>query len=90
MLKPVDFEDSNVEFAKDQDEYGSLSALRFDSIEGEVITCWKMSFRDRFKVLFTGVIWMRLLTFNRPLTPSNLSVNRKDMYSRPEDKIKDF
>lgn len=86
-MKPVSFKHQNIVFAKDQPEYQPLPALRIDSPQGEVISCWKMSFKERIKVLFTGVVWLSLLSFNKPLTPSFMAVNRKEVYSVPEDKI---
>jgi hypothetical protein len=66
----------------------TLPALRIDSVEGEVISCWKMSFKERIKVLFFGRVWMSLMSFNKPFTPSYLAVNRKEVFSHPEDLVK--
>ena len=71
-MKPVEFKHQNVVFAKDQPEYQPLPALKLDSPEGEVISCWRMSFKERIKVLFTGKVWVSLMSFNKPLTPSFL------------------
>lgn len=84
-MKPIEFKHQNVVFAKDQPEYQPLPALRIDSPQGEVISCWKMGFKERIKVLFTGVIWVSLMSFNKPLTPSYIAVNRTEVYSVPED-----
>ena len=80
-MKPIEFKHQNVVFAKDQPEYMPLPALRLNTPQGEVISCWKMSARERIKVLFTGKIWVSLISFNNPLTPSYLTVNRKEVYS---------
>lgn len=79
-MKPIKFKHCNVTFAKDQHEYMPLPTLRINSPEGQVISCWKMSLRERIKVLFTGKVWLSLMSFNKPLTPSYMSVNRKDVY----------
>ena len=84
-MKPIEFKQQNVIFAKDQAEYQPLPALRITSLKGEVISCWGLSFKERIKVLFTGKIWMSLMSFNKPLTPSYLSVNRKEVYSLLDD-----
>lgn len=78
-MKPVNFKGQNVVFAKDQPEYQPLPALKLDTPEGEVISCWKLSFKERVKILFTGRIWLSLMSFNKLLTPSYLSVNREDV-----------
>ena len=87
-MKPVNFKHQNVVFAKNQPEYRPVPALKLDSSNGEVVSCWKMSFKERLRVLFLGRIWVSLLTFNKPLTPSYLSTNRKDVYSHTDDNIK--
>ena len=87
-MKPIKFKHFNTNFAEGQDEYNSLPALRLDSDQGEVITCWELSFKERLILLVTGKVWMNLISFNKPLTPSLLSINRKDMYSHKEDKVK--
>ncbi len=87
-MKPIEFEDQNVVYAKDQPEHQPLPALRLDTPEGQVISCWRMSFKERIKVLFTGKVWVSLMSFNKPLTPSYISVHRKDVYSRTDDKVK--
>jgi hypothetical protein len=86
-MKPIEFKHQNVVFAKDQPEYMPLPALKIDSPQGEVISCWGMSFKERVKVLFIGKIWVSLMSFNKPLTPSYISVNRKDVFSIPDDSV---
>lgn len=85
-MKPIEFKDQNTVYAKDQPEYMPLPALKIDGWEGHVVSCWKMSLKERIKVLFTGKVWLNLMSFNKPLTPSYMSVNRKDVYSLPTDK----
>ncbi len=89
-MKPTKFKDQNIVFAENQPEYLPLPALRIEGNEGHVISCWKMTFKERIKVLFTGVIWLDLMSFNRPLTPSFMAVNRKEVYIKPEDKMQNF
>jgi hypothetical protein len=86
-MKPIEFKYQNVVFAKDQPEYQPLPALRIEGPEGHVISCWRMSFKERVKVLFTGVVWLNLMSFNKPLTPSLLTTNRKEVFSIPSDSI---
>ena len=85
-MKAVEFKHHNIVFAKDQPEYLPLPALKIDSPQGEIVSCWKLSFKERIKVLFLGNVWLSLMMFNKPLTPSYMSVNRKDVYSHPDDK----
>jgi hypothetical protein len=87
-MKPIEFKHQNVIIAKDQPEYMPLPALRIDSIQGEVVSCWKMGFKERIKVLFSGRVWLSIMSFNKPLSPSFMSVNRKDIYSHPDDFVR--
>ena len=84
-MKQVGFKHQNIVFAKDQPEYQQLPALKLDTPTGEVISCWKLTPKERIKIIFTGRIWLSLISFNKPLTLSFLSVNRKDVYSHTDD-----
>ena len=84
-MKPVEFKHQNIVFAKDQPEYQPLPALKIDTPTGEVISCWKLSFKERLTVLIFGRVWMSLMSFNKPLTPSFLAVDRKEVFSHPDD-----
>jgi len=78
-MKPINFKNQNVVFAKNQPEYQPLPALMIDNKHGEVISCWDLSFSERLRVLFTGKIWLSLLSFNQPLMPSFLSTKKSDV-----------
>ena len=79
-MKPVYFKEVNTEYAKDQPEYQTLPAHRVKNKEGNVITCWNLSFKERIKILFFGKIWLNLMTFNNPLTPIHMTTNKKDLF----------
>lgn len=78
-MRPKKFKEVNVTFAKDQPEYLPLPAFKNNSDFGEVVTCWNLSFKERLRVLFKGEIWLSLMTFNKPLTPSFLSTKKSDV-----------
>ncbi len=86
-MRPTTFKHQNTIFAKDQPQYQQLPALLLEGPEGHVISCWKLSLKERIQVLLFGRIWSSLMTFNKPLTPSYLTVNRKEVYSHPDDSI---
>jgi len=89
-MKPIKFKECNSEFAKDQPEYRTLPAFRNNTPQGEVITCWKLSFKERLRVLFFGCVWLNLLTFNKPLTPSFMTTNKFDIFNKPKHNWKKF
>lgn len=78
-MKPINFKESNVTFAKDQPEYLPLPAWRDN--EGRVITCWKLSIKERIIILFKGVLWHDTLTFNKPLQPVMFHVVKKEVFN---------
>lgn len=84
-MKPVEFKYQNIVFAKDQPQYRPLPALKLDDDMGTVISCYRMSFRERIKILFTGRVWLSLASFGKPLTPSFMAVNRKEVFIVPSD-----
>lgn len=54
-------------FAKDQTEYEPLPAHK--TADGEVISCWSLTWRERLELLCTGKLWLSVLTFHFPLQP---------------------
>ena len=66
-MKPINFNEVNVTYAKDQPEYLPLPVYKTAS--GEVTSCWKLTFREKLSVLIHGKIWINLMTFNNPLQP---------------------
>jgi len=78
-MRPIEFKEQNCIFAKDQSEYLPLPALKLDTERGDIVFCSYLTFRERIRVLFTGRIWVNLLSFNRPLTPSYLTTKKKDL-----------
>lgn len=64
---PTSFPEQNVVFAENQPQYQPLPAHRTE--DGEVISCWKLTWRERITLLLTGRLWLRQLTFNLPLQP---------------------
>ena len=64
-------------FARHQPEYTPLPAV---VVESRVITRWKLSWRERLKLLATGNLWLTLLTFGQPLQPILLEVDSPKRY----------
>lgn len=71
-MKIVDFKESNIVFGRDQPEYLPLPAHR--NKEGIVTSCWKLDWWERFRVLWTGKVWLQLMTFNQPPQPQKMGV----------------
>ena len=61
-MKPIEFSEQNCIYAKDQPEYLPLPVHK--TPDGEVVSCWSLTWTERLKVLFRGHIWRSVLTFN--------------------------
>ena len=72
-MQVIKFKECNNVYAEDQPEYQNLPCHR--AKDGTVTSCWSLSFKERLKVLFTGVLFLRVLTFNKPLQPLLMSVD---------------
>ncbi len=66
-------------FAKDQPEYDNLPTFKYGDREGKVLSRWKLSWRERLRILFTGDMYLTTLTFNQPLQPVMLQVEKPDL-----------
>jgi hypothetical protein len=78
-MKPIpikEIKDSPILFGKNQPEYQPLPAYKY---KDAVIACWGLSWKERFKVFFSGRIFVSLKTWNKPLTPSYVSVSFEEI-----------
>lgn len=79
-MKIVSFPERTTVYAKNQPEYLQLPSHVFkDSAEGRIACCWRMTWRDRLKILFSGLVWHEILTFGNPLQPQKLSADKPNM-----------
>jgi len=81
-MKPLEFPEQNIVYAKDQPEYVPLLGHKVDGPKGEFIFCMGLTLRERLQILFTGKLWCSLLTFNKPLTPSFFSTKKSDLFQK--------
>ena len=70
-MKPIEFPEQTIVWAKDQPPYLPLPAFTNDR---ETISLWAMTWRERICLLFTGKLWLRQINFGQPLQPQKLSV----------------
>lgn len=66
-MEPVGFKEQNCTYAENQPEYLDLPVHKTE--DGQVISCWKLTWKERIKMLLTGKIWWFVFTFNQPLQP---------------------
>jgi len=78
-MKPIKFKEQNCTFAENQPEYLPLPAFRNNTGNGEVVSCWKLSFLERLRLLFTGKLWVSMMMFGEPLTPSYFTTKKSEV-----------
>ena len=79
-MKLIEFPEQTVVFAKDQTEYLPLPAhIRDNDAQGCVTCCWKLTLKERLKLIFTGKVWHQILTFNGPIQPQLLTIEKPDL-----------
>ena len=82
QMKLIEFPEQTVVIAKDQPEYLPLPAHRFaGDQQGRIAFCWQLTWRERLAVLWRGVVWQQVLTFNHPLQPQLLATEKPVMPS---------
>jgi len=82
-MKPIKFPEQNTVFAKNQPRYTPLPAFQEEGGDGVVVSCWKLSFWDKIRVLFGANLWVSLMMFGKPLTPSVFSFKKSDHLIKP-------
>lgn len=86
-MHPIEFPEHNAVFAKDQPPYKPLPVFKEESSRGELISCWQLSWRERLRILYTGKLWLAMLTFNKPPMPMLPTTQKSDVLQKldPED-----
>ena len=78
-MKPIKFKEQNCTFAENQKQYKPLPCYKSSDIQGQVISCWKFTFWERIRILFGCKLWVSLMMFGKPLTPSFFTTKKSDV-----------
>ncbi|UWH95118.1 MAG: hypothetical protein [Bacteriophage sp.] len=81
-MKPKKFQEANVVYGEGQPEYKPLPAHK--TKEGQAIFCFELDEAERKKIAETGELWVSLLTFNQPLQPIFITINKSDLFIQPD------
>lgn len=82
-MKPTEFEEQNVVFAKDQPEYQPLPAHKaLNDTRGTVVSCWELSPEEIELINQTGKVYVSQLTFNQPLQPLFVAVDKYEIFEK--------
>lgn len=69
-MKPIQFKEQNAII--EGREVSPLPAHQTQ--DGRVVSCWKLTFTDKMKVLLLGKVWIQTLTYGQPLQPVSASI----------------
>lgn len=70
-MEPIEFPEQTIVWAKNQPPYLPLPAY---TNERETISCWRLTWHERVRVLWTGKLWLRQLNFGQALQPQAPSI----------------
>lgn len=79
IMKLISFPEQTIVIAENQPEYLPFPAHHFGDTEGRIAACWQLTWWERLHVLCSGKVWHQILTFNTPLQPQLLTVNKPEM-----------
>ena len=65
-MNPIEFPEQTIVWARNQPPYLPLPAY---INEHETISCWRLSWRERWRVLWSGRLWLRQMNYGAPLQP---------------------
>lgn len=77
-MKPTNFRESN-------GKHQNIPTLRFRTPKGETISCWQASLWERIIFLFTGRIWLAVISNNQPMPKNYFTVRKKELIRRRKD-----
>jgi len=84
-MKPIEFEGQTVILQKPSnmtdEECSPLPILRLD---GTCISCWRMTWKERLKALFTGCVWMGILS-GHTQPPCYVAIDKPFKVVKPEE-----
>jgi hypothetical protein len=60
--------------AKDQPEYIPLPVAHIEYSDGarSMVSCYRLTWKERFTILFTGKVWWEQMTFGSRLQPQKM------------------
>jgi hypothetical protein len=68
-MQPVKFPGHNLTLAEDQPQYRPLPVCWEGGNEKPMTSCWKLTWKERILIFFTGKLYIRQLTFGNSFQP---------------------
>lgn len=85
-MKPVEFKEQNTVFGEGQKEYLPLPAYLDGGPYGHVVSCWKLSIKERLLVLLYGRVWLSQMCFHKPLQPQLVVADKYEIFNKPKQR----
>jgi hypothetical protein len=86
-VTPIQFPEASLELGANQPEYLPLPGHIDPNDPWGVMTfAWKLTWRERLKLLVTGVLWHQVLTFKHPLQPQKMLTTKPELKSTTQNK----
>lgn len=77
-MKSIRFNEANIVLGEKQKEFKPLWAYMDDEI---TVSCYKLSWKERLKILFSGKLWLGQANFGRPLQAQLPSVYKETFFT---------
>lgn len=71
-MEAIKFDGCNMTLAEDQPQYLQLPVCYQGGAEGPMTACFKLTLKERIKLLFKGKIFVTQMTFNRGFNPQRV------------------
>ena len=79
MALPIKFEQQNVVFAENQEEYLPLPARVYRNEVGEVVSCWEFTDEEIELIIKNKCVYISSMTFNQPLQPLRVTAKSEEV-----------
>lgn len=83
-MKPIKFPEQNIVWAEDQPEYQPLPAF---TDAQHTVSLWALTWRERFKIFWTGRLWLTQLNYRSALQPQLPSIDTPFTPGRVDDRV---
>ncbi len=87
-MKPIDFPEVNVIYAKDQPEYNPLPV--FKDNKGTVVSCWEFTDEEIEQIKMNKCLWLSVMTFNQPLQPLFMTADKSELFTEAKKEDSDL
>lgn len=78
-MNPTKFKEVNCIYAEDQPEYLPLPVYKSEN--GDVVSCWELTEEELSKIKETKCVFLVTKTFNQPLQPMFMAVDKNEVIS---------